>query len=362
MRPGQAERRALSNTSSDVFDNIVPIIEIIKGRKKTVDNIEFHPIDKYFSDIKKIFNGKEVCIDVTSTPSLSSQETTYFYSPDNGYNNWINFLTDLKEECVFSKIIPCILFNYDDPNYESNLRNQIERLVSEFGQVMYRNKLEDEGCYDDFEFLPSDKTVFLLDCEYVPQASYINAADKAIIRLKNIKENWKNLFSEIILAATSFPNNISNLMKDGESASFSLDEILIYDKIKNELEWDNLKYADYGSVNPVRNDDVVMANGWVPRIDVPLSDRVFVYRERRPSGTFAYKDTYINVARDCVKDSKFPNNLDDNWGIRQIKMASSGLPPSLVPNFWIAVRMNIHLRQQVNRLKSLNYFSDGKQF
>ena len=109
-------------------------------------------------------------------------------------------------------------------------------------------------------------------------------------------------------------------------------------------------YGDYGTVNPQRNDKIVMANGWLPKIDVALKTLVYYQRRRRPKGVTAYSSTYEKVAQLVTADSRFPLSQTDIWGIRQIVDCSLGVVPSSQPSFWISVRMNTHICQQVLRL------------
>ena len=93
-----------------------------------------------------------------------------------------------------------------------------------------------------------------------------------------------------------------------------------------------------------------MAHGWVPKIDCALQHVVYYYRMRRPVGVTAYKSTYKAVAKKVVSDYRFPSSLTGIWGIEQIKNASEGNVPSSSPSFWISVRMNTHISQQILRL------------
>ena len=56
---------------------------------------------------------------------------------------------------------------------------------------------------------------------------------------------------------------------DLESDTFSISEIDIYNIVSRTHE--DIIYADYASINPVRNDTITMARGWVPRIIEDLS-------------------------------------------------------------------------------------------
>ena len=178
-------------------------------------------------------------------------------------------------------------------------------------------------------------------------------AGKAISRFTNIKSVLNNTDAQYIIAATSFPKNVSEL-GDVESDVFSISEIQIHREIcENEdirKSIGSVMYGDYASVNPTRNDTVTMARGWIPRIDVALQESIYYYKKRRPQGVSAYASTYTQVAQLAENDSKFPNDLGYNWGIQQIRSCANGAAPSSTPNFWISVRMNIHIAQQVKRL------------
>lgn len=95
-----------------------------------------------------------------------------------------------------------------------------------------------------------------------------------------------------------------------------------------------------------------MARGWIPRIDIPLEDRIYYIRQRRPKGVSKYAPTYSDVARQIIRTTNFPW-LKDNWGIAQIINCAEGAAPSSSPSFWISVRMCIHLEQQCKRIYSI---------
>ena len=203
----------------------------------------------------------------------------YLYSPDSGYKNWINFLIQLKNENVFERIIPAVLFNFEDDNFEENITKQIQELASNFNTILYRSDISDENCYDDIELINNNITnnnlKIIIDCGYVPQASYQNVANKCIARINNLK-SIITLPCEYIAASTSFPNNVRDL-GDLESDTFSISEIDIYNIILQTHK--DVIYADYASINPVRNDTITMARGWIPKIDVPLDKTIFYYKK-----------------------------------------------------------------------------------
>lgn len=139
IKTGEAEIRALENVPKDILSNTLPLIEITRGRKVTKNKIETYPFDKRLSKLKDIYKGQTIAIDVTSEESLSSPEVDYLYSPDSGYKNWVNFLIQLKNENVFERIIPTVLFNFEDDNFEENITKQIQELASNFKTILYRS-------------------------------------------------------------------------------------------------------------------------------------------------------------------------------------------------------------------------------
>lgn len=351
VKTAEAEIRALENVPQEHISNIFPIIEITRGRKITRDNRALYPFDKRLSKFKNIFKDQMVCIDVTSDPSLSSAETLTLFDFKDGYSNWVKFLLQLKEENVFSQIIPTVLWNFNDSNFEENIKLQISSLIASFGQVAYRNPIEEEGVYEDMElFLQNVPLIFILDCGYVPGASCNNVAQKGISRLNNLKRMPNLKISNLIVAATSFPNNVTEF-GDLETDTLKLSEVELNKLISADCDELDIEYGDYGSINPIRNDTINMARGWVPRIDVSNETSVFYHRIHRPKGTTAYSDTYIQVAKACVDDPAFPHNDIDTWGVRQIRSCAQGSVPSSAPSFWISVRMNMHIKRRLQALK-----------
>lgn len=364
IKTAEAEIRAIEELEEKDRKELFPIIEITRGRK--VNNREgliSYPFDKLLSRIIKAFSfadsSNNVFIDLTADPSLFSPEIDDLYDPRDGYDNWINFLLDLRHKAKCN-IIPTLILNGDDEDFYSNIREQINKLknVCGFSEILYRNSIIDEGCYQDFEeikeTLSGIKVHFLIDCGYIPSAAYQSFAEKAIVRFSNIDNilYHNELEREYIICGTSFPNNISELGGQEED-TFSLSEVKTHRFVQQNFEESDIDisvdYGDYGSINPIRNDTILMARGWIPRIDIPLSDTIFYYRQRRPRGESAYRKTYIEVAQKVVNDNRFPRELNC-WGVDSILKCAEIAPPGSTPQFWISVRMNIHIKQQIKRL------------
>lgn len=352
VKTALSEIRAIEFTDSDVLSQIFPVIELTRGRKKTIGKDVTYPFENNLKRLKKSFNGMDVAIDATSDENLSCKEIDQLYNYTDGYNNWTTLLLGIKNENCFKSITPTVLMDFEDPSFEENVEKQIETLTSNFDSIMYRSSITDEYCYEDIpmilKLLPKNKSLkILIDCGYTPQAMENNMVDKLKARIKNINEIIDHKCCSLAFCATSFPNNISEIGSDDHDI-FKLSEVNMHNEILSL--YSDVDYGDYGSINPIRNDNIVMARGWIPRIDVPLDDTVYYYRQRRAGAE--YSDTYRAVAKKVVADAKFPSGLDC-WGIKQIQLCEDFVP-SASPSHWISVRMNIHIVQQLKRLNALD--------
>ena len=343
MKTGDAELRALENTSID-FSKVLPIIELTRGRKSKSDKIG--NISKRIDKLAHIFSDEVICLDITSSESLSNPEIDELYSPEGGYNNWIQFLKEIDSQNLFKEVIPIILVDTMDDELEKNLLQQVKQLSNNFDKLMYRNNILDDGCYDDIniisEYINSNGLdfSFVIDCEYVPSGAFRNTKDLVITRIKKIRAKIPS--SHFIVLSTSFPRYVSDIGNDDYDI-FPLNEIDIFKGVAQEHP--DVLYGDYGSINPIRNDTVTMTRGWIPRIDVPTLNGIYYYRIKNTIKDYAL--TYTKVARKVYYDKKFPKELLGNWGIKQIEICKDGDAPGSSPSFWISVRMSIYIAMQL---------------
>lgn len=354
IKTGQAELRAIENSSRASLTKLYPVIELTRGRKRKLeDNTVIHPFESRLNKLKEALKGMDVAIDVTSDSALSCAEVDAMYEYDNGYERWVSFVKGLKDEGCFGTITPALMLNFEDQEFNKNLSKEISALSEHFDTLLYRDSIEDDYCYSDIPFildkLPKDKKlIILIDCGYTPQAMEVNVSQRLLKRIDNLKKNHIiDERCELAFCATSFPNNISEI-GDMKQDVFRIAEVYMHEKII--VKYPDVHYGDYGSINPKRNDNIIMARGWIPRIDVPLFKEVFYHRQRRMGAP--YPDTYEKVAREVLKDPKYPYGLNC-WGCSQIELCATSAP-SGSPNYWISVRMNIHIEQQLRRLGLIN--------
>lgn len=373
IKTGDAEMTALRGLDEKIKEKMIPLIEITRGRKAKNDTEG--NVAKRLKQLYDIYSRHSFIMDLTSEHDLSNKEIKNLYSPNNGYENWVKFCINQKNN--FPKMYPVIQMQEED-NYDIYIKNiltQVKNLIAEFGFVVFRTGeasakkviadiiyLLDSKTFDKLE----EKIIFVLDYEYINDST--SGIDNAISSIKYLA--MKLNINNIIIAATSFPSNVFNTFKDGENSTIlEIKEIAFFNNIKEKLKNENIPklnliYGDYALINPTRNDGVTMARGWIPRMDTPSFDlKVHLERERRTRTLIGknekgkpvyeygrYVDAYESLAERVITKPFFqivqPLNC---WGVREIINAANSLVSSSSPSFWIAVRMNIHINLTVKR-------------
>ena len=323
FKTGDAEIRALEKSDFDV-SKIFPIVELTRGRKSKADKVGL--ISKRIDKLGKIFSNQSVCLDLTTSDELSNEEIHSLYDSESGYENWLNFLNNIKDRKIFKEIVPIILVDTADSELDKNLKLQVSGLVHNFKRIAYRNNITDDGYIEDIEVFAEvikdskAEFVFIADCEYVPSGATKNTAALVSARIDKVKKIIPN--ATFIVVSTSFPRYVSDVGNDSYDI-FPLYEIDVFDEIREKHK--DIVYGDYGSINPIRNDTVVMARGWIPRIDVPTVNGIYYHRVRNTIKD--YSATYSIVANKVVNDEKFPKDISSNWGIKQIILSKNGSAP-----------------------------------
>ena len=122
----------------------------------------------------------------------------------------------MKDENIFSEIIPSIIFNWDDANFENNLKLQIQTLSQHYSKLIYRTPLQTKDYYEELplilKFLPSNTELYvLIDGGYLQEAIVDGAITVLKARISTINTLAKeyNATIHIIISSTSFPNNVT---------------------------------------------------------------------------------------------------------------------------------------------------------
>lgn len=377
FKTAPAEYRAWGELDSGAKRKITPIIELTRGRKRpkfkatstdllTVEGV--YNFEGIVSRTRDAFSGcGTVILDLTREPTLSCYEIEKLSASDDGYKGWVDFL--IGERGYYDDLIPTLIVNpkpdETEDQYRRNISDQFVRLTAEFSAVSYRAAVlvDPDFIYDIHiladlirEHIGQGKSFFVeLDHEFIrPGMGMLHALSSSEM-IKNINALIPG--ATFVILATSFPKAVDDI-GDPEEDSFPMEETFLFDEIKRLSGVDvDIRYGDYGSINPTRNDQLIQGSGgWRPRIDFPTSKRrIYYYREKREriegskTEKTPYADHYVSVAKDVVKNPAF-EEIPNSWGVKQILEAKNGKPPGKAPSFWISVRMEIFIRQQLRRL------------
>jgi hypothetical protein len=362
IKTGDAEIKGFLNLSEKTKDSITPLFELTRYRKirikKEKQVIEL-PLDKRIDKIEEAFGkNRAFFLDLTDDEKLSNERIRDFQNSKSGYSKWCQYLIDLKKR--FSKIIPVLQVSDEGSDTieeaKTNLKKQVEFLSENFNIFLYRFPISDQNYKEDLSDIISSsersKIICCIDMTFMRQEQGIAEAQRIYNIIQTLNDGDYRL-SKFIVSGTSYP--YSQDIKDDYS-EFALEEVKLFNEIQ-KLNKSNLNiyYSDYACINPNRTD--VMARGWIPKIDYPDKETLFLHRKRK--GNLEYAVAYCEVAKLMAADKKYQNvrkQLEDEgcWGIKQIDLTSSGIPAGLSPSFWISVRLNLAITLRANVLSQIS--------
>lgn len=371
LKTGDSEIRAWRNLSLERQSQVSVHCEITRGRKKPNKDksapLEYN-IEKVFDVIKSDFQNCEVCVvDLTREPTLRSTETENLGLSENGYENWVNAVQNLNNKNT--KIRPTLIVNPNEDDdfeiFQSDLLAQFDAFSGAYDLIAYRaSVLHDEGFVDDLiiladkvnEYVAAGNTFeVLLDFECIqPSTATLHASYIAPI-IREIRQTIPGV--RIISVGTSFPKSVTDLGED-DTDEFRLEEFYLHEEI-NRTHNQPIEYGDYGSINPIRNDfSPPVGIHLRARVDFPTDRQTIFYHRVAPNIDKGRNillspriAMYKAAAKLVMSDAKF-SLIDDSWGCEKIVEAATKSPEGKSPNFWISVRMEIHICRRIDGLRS----------
>lgn len=371
LKTGQAELRAWKNLSSSRKRAVSVHVELTRGRKKPNKDksapIEYN-IERLFKCLEDDFQTcRECVVDLTREPLLASSETEALSSPQDGYSRWVGKIRELHAKN--QSIRPTFLVNPTGEEtfeqYEQALFQQFDSFAQEFDLIVYRvSVIHDADFLEDLKMLAERIQKFindgnrfrvLLDFEYVQPSTAALHASYAVPIIRDLSDVVDGL--EIVSVGTSFPKIITEI-GDEDSDSFSLEEVRLNAEL-NRLQNIEIFYGDYGSINPIRSDIAPPVGAYMrPHVDFTTSDNKVFYHRIKPDVDPKTKTLlsprlrlYKEAAMLVANDERF-TPVPDSWGYNMIVEASRSLPKNSSAEFWISVRMEIHICRQLDRLES----------
>lgn len=355
-----AELNGFSTVNSDVRRDILPIFELTKTRLGHKKGQAIYPeLNTQLTKILDVVGKAKFVLDITDDDSLQNPEIRDLLKPNNGYQNWRDFV---MQPLIRSSVIPSLLI---DTQYLDDTISEIESLSDQFPciavkipffkfkkpykgvsrfKISNRDINRDINALIDFveKYLSAHCTLLILiDLGYIPANanSYIYK-DLIIKEFDKIKTKNRN----IVALLSSFPSYVLELPNnEAERGSF---ECLENSFLQPFCKKKNILYGDYASIHPVKYPGG--GGGWVPRIDFLSSDdKNFIYYRHKDSDG-GYKQAAIDVMLDPTYS---PLRGTMCFGDQEIKKAAEGSPTGRAPSFWIQIRMNLFINRKILSLK-----------
>ncbi|ERP97094.1 hypothetical protein Q669_24245 [Labrenzia sp. C1B10] len=369
LKMGDAEIRAWKHLSPARKTELSVHCEITRGRKRPNKDKSVpaeYNIAKIYSTITEDFTKCRVCVvDITRESTLRSSETEALGRSVDGYAAWVAKVNELHAEN--DKVRPTLIVNPgeddDYEQYESDIFAQFDAFKDRYDLISYRaSVLHDEGFVDDLTMLANRANAFIendkrfeivLDFEFVQASTAsLHAAYVAplIRRIRTIIPH-----ARIVSLGTSFPKSVTDV-GDEERDEFRLEELTLYEEI-SRVQNQPIEYGDYGSINPIRNDIEIPVGSYLrARIDFPTDKKSVYYHRVAPEVDPKTKkllsprsSMYKAAAKRVVSDPSH-SPLDDSWGYEKIVEAATKSPEGSSPNFWISVRMEMHICRRLDAM------------
>lgn len=369
LKMGVSEIRAWKHLSSARKAELSVHCEITRGRKRPnkdkSEPVEYN-IAKIYSTIAEDFTECRVCVvDITREPTLRSSETQALGLSVGGYAAWVEKVNELH--AANAKIRPTLIVNPgendDYDQYESDIFAQFDAFAQRYNLISYRvSVLHDEGFIDDLTMLADRANAFIehgkrfeivLDFEFIQASTAsLHAAYVAplISQVRSIIPH-----ATIVSLGTSFPKSVTDV-GDEERDEFRLEELALYEEI-SRVQNQPIEYGDYGSINPIRNDAFMPVGSYLrARIDFPTDKKSIYYHRVAPNVDPNTKkllsprsSMYKAAAKRVLADASY-SPLPDSWGYDKIVEAATKAPEGSSPNFWISVRMEMHICRRLDAM------------
>lgn len=337
LRTRAAELRALAELEGRQLDALLPIIELTRSRRSKTNPLG--AIEVSVNAVCELLGDRAFVADLTSLESQTNAEISLLLDPASGFKNWVDFVRDVLPK----NAIPVV--HLEEPIDPDNLKLQLNSLLDLRSQLAIRVPTSYGDVERALEVVGRQciarKAGFLV----VADAGFVrpSAAKGAAAAIGGLVQQAMRFAPQfLVCAASSFPGSVVDKDYGGDGAGeFPLVEVEL-GGVASRLAGSNFLYGDYASVFPLDFKGTVTA--WVPRVDVPLLHSLYYFRYRRHEGG------YIAAAKRAVMDKRF-GSVVPCWGRSNVEDAALGNPPGRSPAHWISVRVNLHISQQLSRLR-----------
>lgn len=323
LRSRMWEMRGYAELGHEEKDRLLPIIPLASHhRTKAIADVAAK-VGEYMGERTRI-------LDLEQNAIYACDECRALLEPSNGFAAWREFVMEQPNS------VPAALLPTDAPIRD--VVQQVRRLERDRRQVVIRSRAPTVdlpamqavlSAVDDVNNL-----MIVLDFGYVRSRASALAVEAANV-INALRET--DDAARVVVLASSYPKSAAAY--DDAGTSIPIQERAMHAALGGDAV---AIYGDYGSIHPEPMEPMMAR--FVPRIDYPLSDAWIFRRVRADQGGFQSCAQLITELTDWQ-----PDLVGQVWGADKINAAAGGDLTSMgTPGPWIAVRVNLHLWQQIH--------------
>ncbi len=323
LRSRMWEMRGYGELCEDSKERLLPIVSLASHhRTKAIEDVA-NKVREYLGDRAHI-------LDLEQSSIYACDECRSLMNPSNGFSAWREFLVRQPNA------IPSALLSSDAPIRD--VVQQVRRLERDQRQVVVRSRAPTNdlaalqailSAVDDVNNL-----MIVLDFGYVrSRASALSIEAANVINALRTTDDA----TRVVVMGSSYPKSAATY--DDAAAAIPIQERAMHSALGGD---EVAIYGDHGSIHPEPMEPMMAR--FVPRIDYPLPDAWVFRRVRSDQGGYERCAQLIVGLTDWQ-----PELVDQVWGAAKINAAAHGDLTSMgTPGPWIAVRVNLHLWQQIH--------------
>jgi hypothetical protein len=382
LRTSTVEMKSWDELYSHDKEKILPLIELTRGSFKRgaknrlgekyldidyrIEQENIFEIDKNIEYLQNIVSNQKSFVDITKNKTLQAFEINNIFVQNNEFEKWIDFLKKLGND---NNIIPVLqggYLNFNEDNsksheYVGNYRKQFEFLSKKYTSLAYRFYIRNSSMIENYlielsiiiknikDYLEKSDNQFYLIVDYGDIKLDIDYSFELLKKI-NIVEDFINNISnkiKIIILSNSYVKN------DVEGPSKILEIELFKKIIQLYKNYDDLFiYGDYGSISKFRNDDIIMARGWIPKVEFAFDKSIYTIKQKRGDNDY---ETAYKIIGDRLKIEYLQefNKIVDSWGKCILDELKQGKVIQKNPGFYISVRNNIFVTYIISILNDI---------
>lgn len=326
LRTRPAEMEGYKELTQQIKKSLLPIVTL--GAWPRMDGL-----GESLAKLQAAVEKRPVILDLTRESAYQNSEVKDLMNSDSNFKAWCEFASRIPNA------IPMVQITTDAK--QSQIIRQTRQLEGAglqkiaFRVTDFTN--DTPKVINALSAMDSpENALVIIDAGYVRETMAASIA-ACVSTINDIREEIAETI--ITVLSTSYPATLTTFIDPSSKGTAGIISLLERD-LHQAVGSDASIYGDHSSIHA----KVYPTTGgkYTPQIDFPLYDAWAI--ERRPGMD---GNGYVDAASSLI--SKYPEILeDDSWGTRMIMTAAKGEIDGMKARAkWIAVRVNIHIKKQL---------------